>query len=188
MVLPIAYLTARRPQASTSRVANALVATGFALPGIVIGFTFVTVLLRVDLLSQWYQTTPALITAYVVHFGIQALRSTQVAVAGVPARLGDAAASLGAGRLERLLRIELPVMRGGLAAGAGLVLLSVMKELPATLVLRPSGTDTLAVRIWEATETVSYGEAGLFALVLVAFSGVLTWLLVIRPLEQSGRV
>ena len=71
-------------------------------------------------------------------------------------------------------------MMPGLLAGAGLVLLSTMKELPATLLLRPTGFETLAVRIWNAAEDGFLAEVGLASLVLVLFSGALTWLLVTR--------
>jgi iron(III) transport system permease protein len=67
-------------------------------------------------------------------------------------------------------------------------MLSIMKELPATLLLIPNDSDTLARRIWFATEDLFYAQAGVFALVLLLLSGVLTWLLTIRPLERDGRV
>jgi len=68
----------------------------------------------------------------------------------------------------------------GLLAGAGLVLQSTMKELPATLVLSPPGFSTLATQIWGAYEYGSYAQMGLASIVLVAVSGILTWSLVIR--------
>ena len=80
---------------------------------------------------------PLLIIAYVLHFGAQATRAAQVAVDAVPRRLGDAAATLGAGRPRRFFSVEIPLMTPGLLAGAGLVMLSTMKELPATLLLAP---------------------------------------------------
>ena len=61
-----------------------------------------------------------------------------------------------------------------------------MKELPATLLLAPTGFDTLATRIWSATESGYFGRAGIAALVLVALSGVLTWLLTIRHMERGA--
>jgi iron(III) transport system permease protein len=76
-------------------------------------------------------------------------------------------------------------MRPGLAAAGGLVLLSCMKELPATLLLAPIGFETLATRIWGAGENGFLARAGLASLVLVAASALLTWLLTIR---QLGRV
>ena len=98
----------------------------------------------------------------------------------MPRRLDDAARTLGRGRLSRLATIDLPLMAPGLAAGAGLVLLSAMKELPITLLLAPAGYPTLATRVWSAAEDAFWADASLAALVLVALSGVLTWLLVVR--------
>jgi len=184
-LLPVAYLTVRH----RSRVAgtvNALVVSGFALPGLVIALALVFWVLQAPLVGSLYQTFPLLVFAYVVHFGAQALRASQVAVAGVPRRLDDAARGLGAGRARRLATIDLPIMLPGLGAGAGLVLLSTMKELPATLFLAPIGFDTLATRIWGSTQDGFLAEAGLAALVLVVVSGALTWFLIIRHLERTG--
>lgn len=179
-VLPVAYLTVRR-RGPGAAAANAVVVGGFALPGLAIALSLVA--FSVDApgpLAGLYQTIPLLVLAYVIHFGAPALRTAQVAVAGVPRRVEDAARTLGAGRFDRLRRVELPMMLPGLLAGAGLVLLSSMKELPATLLLAPAGFQTLAMKVWTATESAFFADASLAALVLVVLSGVLTWLLVIR--------
>jgi iron(III) transport system permease protein len=183
VVLPVAYLTIRY-RSRVGGVANAFVVGGFALPGLVIALAIVFWVLQAPLVGGLYQTFPLLVFAYVVHFGAQAMRASQVAVGGVPRRLDDAARSMGAGRVRRLRTVDLPLMLPGLAAGAGLVLLSTMKELPATLILAPIGFDTLATRIWSATETAFFARAGAAALVLIALSGVLTWFLTIRRLER----
>jgi iron(III) transport system permease protein len=183
VVLPVAYLTTRHAS-RTGSLANALVVAGFALPGLVIALALVFWVLRAPLVGGLYQTFPLLVFAYVVHFGAQVMRASQVAVSGVPRRMEDAARSLGSGRWRRLRTVDVPLMLPGLGAGAGLVLLSTMKELPATLLLAPTGFDTLATRIWSATESAFFARAGLHALVLVALSGVLTWLLTIRRLER----
>jgi len=94
--------------------------------------------------------------------------------------LDDVARTLGAGRLRRLRTVDLPLATPGLLAGAGLVLLSTTKELPATLLLAPPGFETLATRIWNATEDAFLADASLAALFLLALSGVLTWFLVVR--------
>ena len=78
----------------------------------------------------------------------------------------------------------MPLILPGLAAGAGLVLMSVMKELPATLLLAPTGFDTLATKVWSASESGFLGQAGLASLMLVALSGVMTWLLVVRRMDR----
>ncbi len=179
-VLPVAYLTVRH-RGKVAAAANAVVVGGFALPGLAIALALVA--FSVDApgpLAHLYQTIPLLVLAYVIHFGAPALRTAQVAIAGVPRRVEDAARTLGAGRVERLRRVELPIMLPGLLAGAGLVLLSSMKELPATLLLAPAGFQTLAMKVWTATESAFFADASLAALVLVLLSGILTWLLVIR--------
>lgn len=179
VVLPLAFLGARY----RSRVAGpalTLVVSGFALPGIVIALSMVFLSLNTPVLDRLYQTFPLLVAAYVIHFGAQSVRAAGVAVGSVPGRLDDAARMLGADRWRRLAHIDLPLMAPGLAAGAGLVLLSTMKELPATLLLAPTGFETLATRIWSSTEANSLAEAGLSAITLLVVSGVLTWVLVVR--------
>ncbi len=182
VVLPLAFL-ATRYRSRVAGPALTLVVGGFALPGIVIALAIVFLSLNTPVLDRLYQTFPLLVLAYVVHFGAQSVRAAGVAVGSVPSRLDDAARMLGADRWRRLLRIDAPLMAPGLAAGGGLVLLSTMKELPATLLLAPTGFDTLATRIWSATEENALAEAGLAALVLLLVSGLLTWVLVVRRAE-----
>jgi len=183
LVLPVAYLTTRY-RSRFGGATNAVVVAGFALPGLVVALSLVFWVLNIGGFAALYQTVPVLIFAYVVHFGAQAMRAGQVAVGAVPPKFDDAARMLGAGRLRRLITIELPLMRPGLLAGAGLVLLSVMKELPATLLLAPPNFQTLATVIWSANESLYLAKMGLASLVLVGVSGVLTWLLVIRRAER----
>ncbi len=182
VVLPLAFL-ATRYRSRVAGPALTLVVGGFALPGIVIALSIVFLSLNTPVLDRLYQTFPLLVLAYVVHFGAQSVRAAGVAVGSVPSRLDDAARMLGADRWRRLLRIDAPLMAPGLAAGGGLVLLSTMKELPATLLLAPTGFETLATRIWSATEENALAEAGLAALVLLLVSGLLTWVLVVRRAE-----
>ena len=179
VVLPLAFLGTRY----RSRVAGpaiTLVVGGFALPGIVIALSMVFLALNTPFLRGLYQTFPLLVAAYVVHFGAQSVRAAGVAVGSVPSRLDDAARMLGADRWRRLGRIDLPLMAPGLAAGAGLVLLSTMQERTASLLLDPTGFETLATRISASTEANALAEAGLTAITLLLVSGVLTWLLVVR--------
>ena len=161
-VLPVA-LTVRH----LSRLvggANAVVVGGFALPGLVVALALAFWTLQVPWpLAALYQTQALLVFAYLIHFGprpCEPPRSRQA----IPGRLDDAARTLGAGRLRRLRTVELPLAAPGLLAGAGLVLLSTMKELPATLLLAPPGFETLATRIWNATEDAFLADASLAAL------------------------
>jgi iron(III) transport system permease protein len=183
VLLPLAYL-ATRHRAPVADAANGLVASGFALPGLVVALA--VVFWGRQLPEAWglYQSFTILVFAYVVHLGAQSLRAAQVAVGSVPRRLDESARMLGATRPRRFATIDLPLMLPGLAAGGGLVLLSTMKELPITLLTAPLGFETLATRIWADAEAVFLAEAGLASLVLVALSGVLTWLLVVRRTER----
>lgn len=183
VVLPLAW-TISRYRSRVAWAANSMVVAGFALPGVVIALSLVFWAIDAPLISRWYQTLPLLIIAYVLHFGAQATRAAQVAVDAVPRRLGDAAATLGAGRPRRFFSVEIPLMTPGLLAGAGLVMLSTMKELPATLLLAPIGFDTLATEIWGAGDRGALAQGALASLMLVALSAVLTWAVVIRRLEH----
>ncbi|HEU5302866.1 MAG TPA: iron ABC transporter permease [Acidimicrobiia bacterium] len=183
VVLPLAYLTVRH-RSRIGGAVNAIVISGFALPGLVIALALVFWVLGTPVVGGLYQSFALLVFAYVVHFGAQAMRASQVAVGGLPRRVEDAARSLGAGRVRRFRTVELPLMAPGLAAGGGLVLLATMKELPATLLLAPIGFETLATRVWSATEAGSLARAGLASLVLVGLTAVLTWLLTIRRMDR----
>ncbi len=179
VMLPLAFLVGRY-RSRVGGVASTLVVTGFALPGLVIALALVYWILDTDVVAGWYQTLPVVVTAYVLHFGAQAARTTQVAVATVPAKIDEAARLLGAGPVRRVARIDLPLMAPTLLAGMGLVLLSTMKELPATLMLAPPGYQTLATKVWSSIDAGRLGQASFASLVLIALSGVLTWLLVVR--------
>lgn len=181
VVTPLAWFTVRR-RGRLAESVGILVTTTFALPGIVIALALV----RIGISTPFYQGFVLLIAAYVLHFGGLALGAAQSAVATVPTRYDEAARLLGAGRLRRLWRVDLPLMAPGLAAGGGLVLLSVMKELPATLMLRPLGFDTLATRISFTVEDALLIDAGQLSLVLVAISALLTWLLVLRRQPRAA--
>lgn len=179
VVLPIAYLVTRH-RSRVGTVAQVLVTGGFALPGLVGALALTRFALDVPGGASMYQTFPLLIAAYVLHFGAQASQAAQVAIGSVPAGYLDAARVLGASRIRAVLTVELPLMVPGLLAGAGLVLLSTMKELPATLLLAPFDFQTLATRVWLAAGDGFLAEAGAVSLVLIALSALLTWLLVIR--------
>jgi iron(III) transport system permease protein len=182
-LLPLAYL-AGRYRSRAADLPNALVATGFALPGLVIALAMVFWSRQLPEAWGLYQSFTMLVVAYVIHLGAQSLRAAQVSVGAVPRRLDESARMLGAGRARRLLTVDLPLMLPGLAAGGGLVLLSTMKELPITLLSAPIGFETLTTRIWADTEAVFLAEAALASIVLVALSGVLTWGLVVRRADR----
>jgi len=90
--------------------------------------------------------------------------------------------------VDVLRTVTLPLTLPGIGAGAALVFLTCMKELPATLLLRPTGTDTLATELWTSTTVGAYAAAVPYAALLVSISAVPTWLLAARTgvLEKEG--
>ncbi len=176
--IPLALWAVRHPS-PLARAVERLSRAGFALPGIVIALSLVFFVTRY--LLPLYQTLALLVAAYVIRFLPEALAATRAAVASVSTRFEEAARSLGESQLGALRRLTLPLLRPGLLAGAGLVFLTAMKELPATLILRPTGFETLATRIWSTAAEGIYSQAALPGLVLVAISLLPTYLLVIRP-------
>ena len=180
VTLPVAYAAARHRNL-VSDLAAGTVTSLFALPGLVVALAIVFWAIRAPgPLAAVYQSFPLLVAAYVLHFGAQSMRSSRVAIADVSRRYGDAGRTLGVKAYRRFFSIDLPLVLPGVVTGAGLVLLSTLKELPATLLLAPIGFETLATRIWNAAEDGFFAEVGITSLVLILLSGVLTWGLVLR--------
>lgn len=188
VVLPVAFASVRRRN-WVSELAASAVTSVLALPGLVVALAVVFWAIQAPgVLAALYQSFPLLILGYVLHFGAQAMRSSAAAIADIPARYDDAARTLGVGARRRFLAIELPLVLPGLVTGGGLVLLSTLKELPATLLLAPIGFQTLATRVWSAAEDGFYAEVGVTSLVLILLSSLLTWFLILRPeLGPSSR-
>lgn len=183
-VLPIAFLVGRY-RSKAGAFSHGVVIATFAVPGILIALSMRFWTLRSDwAYDNFSDTMLLLVFAYVVRFGSLAIGAVLVAVEAVPQQLHDAARTLGAGRVRRLLTVDLPNMGPGVLAGAGLVLLSTMKELPISLLVSPLGFSTLATRIFTSFEDAFVAEAGIMAVVLVSLSFVLTWLLVIRRADH----
>jgi iron(III) transport system permease protein len=177
LVLPVAVLAQRHRRWWTS-VIERLSYSGNALPGIVIALSLVFFAANY---TPWiYQTLALLVVAYVVRFLPQALAGVSSALRAVNPRVEEAARGLGRGPWSVLVTVTLPLVRPGMLAGAALVFLSAMKELPATLLLRPIGFDTLATEIWKFTSLGSYSRAAPPALLLIVLSAPLVYLLTVR--------
>ena len=169
LAVPVAVLAAR----TSARWAQATERTVFvlhALPGIVIGLA--VVYLGIRLVPSMYQRLPMLIFAYVVLFMSLAVGSVRASVELSPVSIEDSARSLGLSRLSVLRKVTLPLARPGVLAGAALVFLTVMKELPATILLRPTGMDTLATELWNRTSVADYAAASPYALTLILVAAV----------------
>jgi iron(III) transport system permease protein len=165
--LPIAILLVRFPR-SGARSVERLTYLGYALPGLVVALAFVAF----GAGTPFYQTLVMLVAACVVRFLPEAISSTRAALLQVSPRLEEAARGLGRSQVGAVASVTIPLARPGILAGAALVLLTAMKELPATLLLSPTGWDTLAVRVWTAANDAAYGEAAAPALILIAAAAV----------------
>jgi iron(III) transport system permease protein len=175
--LPIGIWAAR----SSSRLARAterLSYTGYALPGIVVALALVYVGIRA--VPSLYQTLTMLVFAYVVLFLPQAVGTIRTSLLQLPTTVEEASRTLGATRLATLVRVLLPLSGRGALAGGSLVFLTAMKELPATLLLAPTGYDTLAVRVWSATQEAFYARAAAPALLLILLGSLPLAVLTIR--------
>lgn len=152
--------------------------TGHALPGIVVALALVFVGTR--LVPSLYQTLAMLIFAFVVLFLPLAVGITRAALLQVSPAVEEAARSMGRSPTNVLATITAPLMASGVLAGAALVFLTAIKELPATLILAPIGFETLATEIWKATSVGFFERGAIPSLVLLALSAVPLYLLTAR--------
>lgn len=142
---------------------------GFGVPGIVLG----TALVYVGLQLPWlYQTLALLVLAYVLRFLPLAVGSVRASTERLDDSLFQAARTLGATPREAFRRITLPLILPGIIAGGALVFLEAMRELPATLLLGPTGFETLATYLWRVYEAGYFGRAAVPGLLLVLISGL----------------
>ncbi|MGV0717670.1 iron ABC transporter permease [Mycolicibacterium sp. XJ662] len=169
--LPLGVLAARHRDRLTRTLEGAsFLAHG--LPSIVVAISMVS--LGVLLLRPIYQREPLLILAYAVLFVPMAIGSIRASVQATPVRLEEVARSLGRPPVRAFGAVTARIALPGIAVGAALVLLTCMKELPVTLLLHPTGTDTLATRLWGYSSVSDYPAAAPYAAALLMFAAVPT--------------
>ncbi len=177
----LAYSLRLNPS-SVSRLAARLASMGYAVPGTVIA---VGVLIPFAAFDNWLDalferlfglstgllltgSIAALVFAYLVRFLAVSLNTVEASLGKVKPNMDDAARALGTGPIEALRRVHIPIMRTSLLTAGLVVFVDVMKELPATLVMRPFNFDTLAVRAHNLASDERLSEAGLPSLAIVA--------------------
>lgn len=175
--LAVALLAVRFP-GRLARLVERLSYTGYALPGIVVALALVFFGTRVAL--PLYQTVAMLVLALVILFLPQAVGATRTALLQVSPRVEEAARGLGRNPLAVLRTVTVPLAARGVSAGAALVFLTAVKELPATLLLAPIGFQTLATEIWSQTSVGFYERAAFPALALLAVSALPLYVLTTR--------
>ena len=166
----------------TGRYAQRVITIGHGLPGVVIGLALVSIGSK---LGALYQTTFLLAFAYALLFLAKAVASMSSSLSRVPTNVKDVAATLGMNQWQVIKKVVTPIAAPGIGLGTILVFLTAMKELPATLMLRPTGFDTLATQIWSAAAINRFNEAAPYALILVLIAAVPTFLIG-RP-DKSDR-
>lgn len=180
---------------------NRVAGLGYAVPGLVIAVGTLIPLAQFDnALDAWMRTSfgistgllltggiVALVVAYVVRFFSIGLQTVDASLEKVRPSMEDAARSLGCGPVESLLRIHVPIMARGLTTAALLIFVEVMKELPATLVMRPFNFDTLATQVYILALDERLAEASTAALAIVVV-GLVPLFVISRNIARARRV
>jgi len=197
VALPIAY-GLRLHRGPVTSFAARIVSLGYAVPGAVIAvgvmLPFIWIDTRVDAFMRaafgvstglvLSGTLAAVIFGYLVRFLSVALNATEAGLAKVTRNMDGAARTLGAGPTETIARVHAPLVGGSLLAAGALVFVEVMKELPATLLMRPFNFDTLAVRTYQLASDERLAEAAAPALAIVV-AGIIPVILLSRALARS---
>jgi iron(III) transport system permease protein len=197
LALVLVYARRLHPSAMAA-AAGQFSSMGYALPGAVIAVGVLAPVAWLDgalaQLAEWMfgqrlglvltGSAAAVLFAYAVRFLAVGYQTTEAALARIPTSLDEAARSLGVTMRTALRRVHLPLMRGGILSALTLIWVETIKELPATLLLRPFGLKTLAIEVWERTSESLWAEAALPALAIVAV-GLVPLLLATRL--EGGR-
>lgn len=199
LALLMAY-GARLSKTALANGLNRMVGLGYAVPGAVIAVGVLIPVTRLDnwlagQWAEWFGHNPgllltggiaALIYAYLVRFLAVALHTVESSLGKITPSMDDAARSLGLGQGETLRRVHAPILRGSLLTAGLLVFVDVMKELPATLVMRPFNFDTLATQAYTLASDERLAEASTAALAIVAV-GLLPLIALSRQIAASRR-
>jgi iron(III) transport system permease protein len=199
VALVLAYAIRLRPARGIVPIVR-VAALGYALPGAVIAVGVLLPLaaldralaaaadrllgLEVGLLLTG--TAAALLYAYVVRFLAVSLHAVEATLARIPRSLDEVARSLGVGAGRTLRAVHVPLIRRGMVAALLLVFVDVMKEMPATILLRPLSLDTLAMAVWQRTAESLWEEAAVPALALV-LAGLIPVVLLLRTTGGPDR-
>ncbi|MBO6782866.1 MAG: iron ABC transporter permease [Alphaproteobacteria bacterium] len=188
----------RRLSGRTFGILTRLSLLGYAVPGAVLAVGILIPLARFDnaldaLMRDWFGVSTglllsgtifALVFAYVVRFLAVAYGAVESSLGNIQPTMDMAARSLGAGPGRTLWRIHLPLIRGSLLAGATIVFVDTMKELPATLILRPFNFDTLATHVYQFASDELLEQSALSALTIV-IAGIVPVILLSRAMRST---
>lgn len=165
LALPIIYLKSRYPSFISNGIEK-LSYSGYSLPGVIVALGIIFMFNQTPIYNTFYLVA----IAFVIRFLPQAMQSGEASLSLISPRIDEAARSLGHPPWKVMFKVIIPSILPGILAGGALVFVSSIKELPATLLLRPPGFDTLAVRIWVETSESLYHLAAPPALFIVLIS------------------
>lgn len=199
LALLLAY-AARLARSRLPQLLNRLVSLGYAVPGSVIAVGVLIPVTRLDRwLAAWWEASfgvnpgliltggiAALVYAYLGRFLTVALNTVDSSLGKITPSMDDASRSLGFGSWATLRRVHVPILRGSLLTAALLVFVDVMKELPATLVMRPFNFDTLATQAHTLASDERLAEASTAALTIVVV-GLLPMFVISRQIVKGRR-
>ena len=180
--IPITVLSVRHRSLVTSMLTR-IASLGFALPGIVVAVALV--FFAANYLGRVYQTIWVLLFAYIVLFLPLAVGPVRASLSQVGPHLEEAARTLGRSPIAVLRSVTVPLVRPGISVAVALVFLTVMKELPATLILSPLEFRTLATSVWSASSEAFFARAALPALLLILLSSAPMAVLVARDRDRG---
>jgi len=180
---PVSYLIVRRVPSWYGIIQKSSY-IGYAMPGVVVGLALIFFGSRY--LGSYYQTLPLLIFAYAIRFFPLSIGSNTTAISSADIELVHASRTLGLGPIRSFFKVTFPLVTPSWLAGFCLVFLTVMKELPITLMLRPTGFETLVTLIWMAEDANFYGDAALPIVMLLIVSG-LSMVLLLMQEDSNGR-
>jgi iron(III) transport system permease protein len=200
LALLLAYAARLHAASRSVRLAVRVAGLGYAVPGAVLAVAILVPLARLDnALDAFMQANAgvrtgllltggiaALSYAYVVRFLALALSNVEAGLARITPSMDEAARSLGLGALQAARRVHVPMLARSLLIALLLVFVDTLKELPATLVLRPFDFDTLATQAYNLAKDERLGAAALPSLTIVAV-GLLPVLLVSRALGKPPK-
>jgi iron(III) transport system permease protein len=154
------------------------------LPGVVIALTFVFLVNQT--FPALYQTSILVVVAYIALFLPNAVAVLKVPISQVSIGIEEVSRTLGSTQMQTIRRVIIPAAGPGILSAMAFVALTVIKELPATLILRPTGIETLATRLWSATSINAFSAAAPYALLLIVVAGIPA-LLVNREVQSTRK-
>lgn len=166
--LPLSYWSVRQSNSKAGKFITWTAQSGMALPGVLTALGVSLILNKIA--PQLTFSVPALFFAFLVHFFAQSLQMTNAGLAQITKDLEDEARVLGAPAFKTFWKITRPLLNPALAAGWVMVFLSCMRELPASLLLRPAGFDPLTVKVWIAASEGFYEQSAAPALMIIVLS------------------